>query len=310
MKSIIQIINLHFWKSITGPFFAFGFPVIFLSILGFLLGYEQLLGSIISIPAVTVGITVLPTALYEFKTSSLLKRIGATPIKPWTFILAISLYYVVIMFLSTLTTICFGLLLFCNYWNEGKQIVQFGTLYTINAPSLKNMVTHVNWGGLLWAVIMNILVSGSIGIFISTVCKSAISIQGIGVPVLIISGFLAAQYLPISMVKEINGLYWLSYISPFKYSTGLIIESWNGILNVPELSGAPGEIINITFSGSSNIFNVKEEFYSINAKAIAPNEVKQLIFKTYDKVLNIIMPIAITAVFSGLITKTFKWSAR
>lgn len=325
MKSIFYIINSHFWKSITGPFFAFGFPVIFIAILGTILGYDQVLGGILAIPIVTVSLTVLPTALFEFKSSSLLKRIGVTSIKPWMFMVAISVYYISVMIIATITTMCIGLLIFVGYWNSGKDIAQSvvpnrdgsSVAYTtLVAPSMKEIVAHVNWGSFIYANLMNILVSTTLGLLISSIAKSSLSIQGISIPILIISEFLAAQVLPIGMVKSIDALYYMSYICPFKYSTGLVIESWSGALsldynNIQWSPTEPTAVWNLTYIGSQNIFNINQEFYSFYDDYTTTSSTSgMLIFNQADKIVNLVMPIVLSSVFGAIALKKFKWSQR
>ena len=324
MKSIFYIINSHFWKSITGPFFAFGFPIIFIAILGTMLGYDQVLGGILSIPTVTVSLTILPVALFEFRSSSLLKRIGVTPIKPWMFMLAISTYYIVIMILGTIFTLCMAMIIFSGYFNNGRLIetVSIATQDPSNpliqanlyAPTFKEVLNHVNWGGFIWANLMNIIVSTSLGLLISSLCKSSLSIQGISIPILILSEFLAAQVLPIGMVRNINALYYVSYITPFKYTTGLIVESWTGEMivdfNALTIENGIG-IINISYASTQNIFNVTQSF-STFYKNFGTSGVNNgdLIFNTADKILNLVMPFVFTGLFTTIALKRFKWGNR
>lgn len=315
MKSILYIINSHFWKSVTGPFFAFGFPIIFIAILGLLLGYDQILGGILTIPATTISLTMLPIALFEFKSSSLLKRIGVSSIKPWVFMASISCYYVLIMILGTMFTFLMSIVIFSGNWNDGRLIEK--TVTTINgsavqidvfAPSFKDILKNVNWGGFLYGNIMNIAVSTSLGLLLSSVFKSSLAIEGASVPILIISEFLAAQALPIAMVKDIDALYFASYITPFKYSVGQIIESWTGNVGYPEMSLLSDTTPSITLvcEGSQNIFNVNEEFkvfYKDQNNA-------DLIFNKTDKILNLIMPFVFIVGFTSIALKRFKWSNR
>lgn len=309
MKPIIYIINSHFWKSITGPFFAFAFPVIFIAILGTLLGFDQVLGGILSIPTVTVSLTILPVALFEFKSSSLLKRIGVTSIKPWMFMAAISSYYILVMILGTIFTLSMAMIIFSPYWNEGRLIEEVPI--KIYSASFKDTLANVNWGGFIWSHIMNILVSTSLGLLVSSLCKSSLSIQGVSIPILILSEFLAAQVLPIAMVRNIDALYFVSYITPFKYSTGLIIESWNGDIHLPEISNSLS-ILNETSQSltmeltSQNIFNINQGFYAFYKNPASP----MLIFNEADKVVNLIMPFVFTGLFAGVALKRFKWSTR
>lgn len=308
MKSILYIINSHFWKSITGPFFAFIFPLIFIAILGFMLGYEQILGGILTIPTTTIALTILPTALFEFKSSSLLKRIGVTSIKPWVFMCSISLYYVLIMILGSLFTFTMGIIIFSSYWNQGRLIMSNYPipdvgLVDIYALSFRSVLQKVNWIGFIWGNIMNLLISVSLGLLVSSLCKSSLSIQGVGIPILIISEFLAAQVLPISMVKELDGLYYASYLTPFKYSVGQIVESWTGNVEMPkEVVDSTMTLIN---NGTQNIFDVNQNFYAFN------NTLQRIqIFNNVDKILNLIMPFLFTAICTTIALKRFRWSNR
>ena len=319
MKSIIKLINLHFWKSMLAPFFAFIFPIIFIVILGLLLGYDQLLGGALSIPSMTVGLIAMPQAIFEFKKSVLLKRIGVTKVKPWMFLLAISLYYVGIMLLSTAFCIVMSLAIFSSNWNEGKEMLDnfpidnAGTkLATIMTPTFHQMLQNVNWGEFIWALFMNIFVATSIGLMLVSILKSSLAIQALGIPILIISQFLSAQVLPIPMVREVDAMWYLSYISPFKYSTGLMIESWQGSV---QLSTDNSTVIGLANIGTNtvqvqiqqnSIFNINSPMYYYYSKGI--NRIE--IFNKADKVVNLVMPFVWTIIFSGVAIKFFKWNNR
>lgn len=324
--AIFKLINSNFWKTPLGPFFAFVFPIIFSAILGTMLGFDQLLGGIIAIPSMTIGLTILPTSLFEFKNSSLLKRIGVTPIKPWMFLFVFGLFYISIMFIATFFTIGISILIFMGNLNKGRLIDNFrapvigeNNIYgnlDLYSQTLKQMLSYVNWGGLIWGLIMNILVASSIGLFISSIAKSTLAIQGVGVPILIISQFLSAQVLQIGMIKSVDALWYLSFISPFKYSTDLIIESWNGavqlgnpvwtqIVNTEGVTTSWNGVQNIIYTGTSNIFDVNNNFYMFY-KDSEPI----LIFDKTIKIINLIFPFIFFAGFSLATLKTFKWSLR
>lgn len=151
-----------------------------------MLGYDQVSAGSLAIPAMAVGLTAMPQAIFEFKKSALLKRIGVTKIKPWMFLTAISLFYVVIMFLATFFCVAIGIGIFAGYWNSGREIadnlirnipnIKGGIQYSLYAPSLHTVLEHVNWGAFIWGVIMNILISVSMGLFLVSVMKTALGI--------------------------------------------------------------------------------------------------------------------------------------
>ena len=138
------------------------------------------------------------------------------------------------------------------------------------------------------------------------------AIQALGIPILIISQFLSAQVLPIPMVREVDAMYYLSYISPFKYSTGLMINAWQGSV---QLSPDNSAIIGLNTIGTNahiqiqqnSIFNINSTMYYYYEKD-GINSVE--IFNKADKVVNLVMPFVWTIIFSGVAIKFFKWNNR
>lgn len=320
MNALFSLINNHFFKSIINPFFAFLFPAIFVAILGMMLGYSALLGGLIAIPSMTIALFVLPFTIFEFKSSVLLKRIAVTNIKPWMFLFAMITYYFAIVIVSTIITILLSMALFSEYWTKGELISpplkegEGNTILTpqIYAPSLQEYFMKASWGGIIWGVIMNSLVGSAIGFLVVSFAKSSLILQGVLLPILILSQFLSAMVLPISMVKSIDAIWALTYASPFRYSTGLINESFNGnILPVADwgfpIKNSLGIWENTVLIESSSIFDVNSGFSVLNTKQAGE---LQPIFDQTDKILNLVMPFVISGIFMGISLKTFKWSTR
>lgn len=315
MKALLKIINLHFWKSIIGPFFAFGFPIIFIAILGMMLGYYSMFGGMLAISAMAVSLTSMPQAIYEFKRSSLLKRIGVTPIKPYMFIIAAICYYIVVMIIGTFFSIIIGIAIFSGNMNNGKEIMSSvmwidGKNYPLYSVSLGIMLSNVNWGGFIWGMLLNILVGASLGMLLVSICKSTMLIQGIGIPILILSQFLTAQVLPVDMVRKVDALWYLGYISPFKSTTSLLIQSWNGCVDDPAQWTISivkeKEVIQQTMSGSFNVFDMDANYQVVDSKSSKMIDV----FSKPERILNMILPFAWIGLFFGLSVKFFKWSNR
>lgn len=308
MKSLLILINSHFWKSGFGPFFAFIFPIIFIAILGSLLGYQNIFGGALAISSMSVALTAMPQAIFEFKRSVLLKRIGVTPIKPWMFLVVAALFYFFIMFIATFWVIVIGIAIFSGNMNVGKEMavlpaIEGGDPTPVMSPTLLNYLQNVNWGGFVWGLIMNIMIGVSIGLLIVSTVKSTLAIQAIGLPVLIISQFLAAQVLPLYMINEIEAMKYLSFLTPFKYSTSLMLESWSGIIGkVP--AQVDGKML-YSIIGENNIFDIYTPYMSFNKTGVLTE-----FFQPYEKILNLVMPWAFTGLFCGICLKTFKWSTR
>lgn len=318
MLAILKIINLHFWKSFFGPFFAFVFPLIFVTLLGSLLGYDQLFGGSMAIASMSIALTAMPQAIFEFKRSALLKRIGVTPIKPWMFLAVSAIFYFVVMIVSSFWTLVIGIAIFAGNMGVGREMQQIPGAITgvlteakkvpyLFSASLGNTLANVNWVGFLWGLIMNIAVGISLGFVLVSTSKSTLAIQGLGIPILIISQFLAAQVLPLPMISNVPAMQYISYLSPFRYSTGLMIESFSG--NIDSNSLPPifaTENVYLSINSSSNIFDINTPFEMIKYKGVT----LMTMFGQADKIVNLVMPFVFTGIFSGIAVKTFKWSAR
>lgn len=319
MKPLIKIINLYFWKSIIGPFFAFAFPIIFIAILGMMLGYSSMFGGLLMISSMSISLTSMPQAIFEFKRSSLLKRIGVTPIKPWMFVVIAGVFYLLVMIVGTFFSIIMGIAIFSGNMNEGKEIISstppylpgFNPMHPV-APlysySLWQLLTGINWGGFIWSLLLNILIGLSIGMFLVSVSKSTIMIQGIGIPVLILSQFLSAQVLPPYMVREIDAIWYLGYISPFKSTTILMFQSWNpsitGVEWVETLNGGTGAYQQV-ITGTINIFDMDANYKTMTSDG----KILDLVSKP-ERYINMFLPFIWVGLFSGLSIKYFKWSTR
>ncbi|MFV8473215.1 hypothetical protein [Mycoplasma sp. 4F] len=221
-NGIFALINIHFWKAFVGPFFAFGYPIIFIVVCGLIFNYPMIASSSLTIGPVAIACVSLPTAIFEFKKSTLLKRIGATKIKPLVFLLYVASYYFIIMFLSGLWTLFFTFIIFGpDYFTQGKIVyskVIGGVNYHVTLSSLKQIFEQIEIGGLIYSLLTLTLVSLAVGLFIVSVSKSILMIQALGSTLLIISMFLTGQVFPMVAVSEVKGMWWFSYISPFKSS--------------------------------------------------------------------------------------------
>ncbi|MEF9985230.1 MAG: hypothetical protein RSA87_03170 [Malacoplasma sp.] len=323
VKPLLALTNDSFWRGIFGPFFAFCFPIIFIAILGTMIGYDSILGGSLGISAMAISLTSMPQAIFEFKKSSLLKRIGATPVKPYMFLLVTGCFYFVIMFLSVIWCIIFSLLIFgIPYWNEGKVIsstfpLQGGGFSSLLALPFKDVLANVDWLGLIWGQLMAILIGASCGMFLVSISKSTVMLQAIGVTILIISQFLSAQVLPPAMVRDIDGLWYASYIlSPFKSSTTMIFESWNGEL----IANATAQQLAIPVFGEdgttilhyvpnlfkTNIFNVEQGYWYYNTNGTGSLEILSIA----EKYVIFFIPFLWMFIFGSISYWKFRWTSR
>lgn len=299
-KPLFKLINESFWKNFFGPFFAFIFPLIFIVILGSILGYTQILAGSLAISPMSITLSSMPQMLFEFKNSSLLKRIGATPIKPSLFIFVAVLFYFIIIFISIIWCILFSFIMFAtNNWEVGNSA--FGAKELLN-PSFKTTLETVNWGGFIFGEITLLVVGLLMGMMLVSICKSYVAIQAIGISVIIYSEFLCAMVLPLSTVKDIPALWYIGYIlSPFKASSNLILESWNG-----NFVGINFQTLTLNFE-NSNIFDINQTFYTI---PIGNDSDRIAVLDLSEKLSSLILPFVWMIIFSVISIKNFKWSSR
>jgi len=97
---LIGLMLKYYYKGFFVPFFLIAYPIIILFLQGFafsnmeigadgVLPIHSLIGSISMVQAMSVGIFIIPQTILEFKNSVLMKRIGATNIKPIFFVASV-----------------------------------------------------------------------------------------------------------------------------------------------------------------------------------------------------------------------------
>lgn len=303
---LMKLIQKSFWRNFFGPFFVFIFPVIFISIVGSLMGYVEILGGIMAFSSVAISLISMPQLIYEFKNSSLLKRLGSTPIKPELFLFCLLLFYLGILILSIIWYFLFSLIFFGGqYWNNGfyvgdyKLKIQYGTFLEI----LKN----INWLGFIYGEFLLIITSLLIGIVIGICGKTSIFVQGAGMMVLLLSQFLGCMIIPVSIVREIEPIWYMGYIlSPFKPSNNIILESWNGTQSV---TWTNTNIINI-FNQSSNPFDLYQNCFSINSTKLGTGRPSILVFNFSEKLTSQLLPYFWIILFSIISIRFLKFSNR
>lgn len=184
-------------------------------------------------------------------------------------------------------------------WDTGS--IAFGSKVILN-PSFKTTLETVNWGGFIFGEFTLLLVGLLMGMMLVSVCKSFVAIQAIGISVIIYSEFLCAMVLPLSTVHDIKAMWYIGYVlSPFKASTNLILESWNG--NFIKID-FPSMVLNFE---SSNIFDVNQSFSTMPIDGTAnPTRILDL----PEKVVSLILPFIWTIIFAIISIKFFKWSSR
>lgn len=215
--SIFNLIHSYYMTGFFGPFFVVVFPIIMLFIMGqanknIVLGNKDntdplesmrmIVAGIMITTLISTGIMGLPLTIVDFKTSTLIKRIGAADIKKSTFLIVILIYQSMWAFFSV-----FWVLLWAG----------------INIGTMKEFDWSVAFSKNLWPsfvfIIPVFILSVSIGVFIASISKTAMAAMGITNVLYMPISFLSGSFIPIQQIQGSNVLNSISYALPTKYFT-------------------------------------------------------------------------------------------
>ncbi|MGL4947951.1 MAG: ATP-binding cassette domain-containing protein [Mycoplasma sp.] len=262
--------------------------------MGRIIGPSFITPGFLIVPILTILLVFMPQTIFEFKSSSILKRIGSTPVKPYIFLLSIAIFNFIIVVTAVL--ILFGL--------------SFGIFFDSLSPSTDPMmlsfidvVTKGNWLDFSYSLVLIILMCISIGIFIASISKSTLFIQSVGIAILLIVFFVGPVALPINIAGTVPVIKELGYIIPLKYPISMSIEAFTS--GFGELS--PLNIL------SSSIWDINTDYIVNKADfggTTAENTTFITVFNTAEKICNHVMPYVWIMLFSYLTSATFTWSTR
>ncbi len=305
MWVVFKLVNKYFWKGLIGPLFSYVLPLLMLLFLGLTLGSEFFFPGGVAISVLTIGLVFMPQSIFEFKNSSLLKRIGTTPINPSKFLIVIVLFNLLIMASSIIFMFIFSFLVFKDNLYEskifppadGSPYVGIGWVDTLKS---------VHWGSFLYSTLLLILLTMIIGLLIASVATSTLFIQGVGITLMMLAFFIAPAVLPVGMVASVDAIKYSGYILPFKYPISLMIESFNGF---DPASQTEHFIMN---TNHSNIWDINTEYTIFNTfGGLSGNSDGELVvFKKIDKILNQAMPYFFIILFGYFAIGKFSWSTR
>lgn len=282
--AIYKLFNRYYIKSFFGPFFTFAFPVIILAILGSLMDVTYMFPGIVSMTAMSSGITGMPFAIMELKKSVLLKRIGASPVKASKFTVVIITYFTFMIFMSILWLMLWLVIL------HPTKTDMFGGLIKNNGLSFIAFI---------YGNVINIVLSLSIGFAIASIAKGEQQAQAIGMLIYFPSTFLAGQFISIDVISQNEVMNWISRIIPFRYTTMLVVSSWQGnnpfaieaIYGVVPLSAE--EIMKEIASGNLNVIPWK----------------RIVVYEEFEPIIAYIIPYTFGTFFGIYSIKKFRWSA-
>ncbi len=215
---LIQLMLKYYFKGFFVPFFLVVWPILLLFLQGsafknspdnFGPDYiHSLVGSLSMTQAMSVGIFIVPQTILEFKNSVLLKRIGATNIKPFFFVTAVIAVGFLFIFFAFLWTLLWAGIFFGN--DFGWDFVSLPKHISISIPY----------------VVLMFVSSITFGIMLASLFKSTTAFIAVSNTIFLPIAFLSGSFVPMDLIEKSNVLSILTYFSPFKYVLDPFLQAW------------------------------------------------------------------------------------
>lgn len=219
---LLKLMFKYYLKGFFVPFFLVIYPILILGIQGFsienvsndhgekLALVQQMVAGVAIVNIISVGMFVIPQTIIEFKTSVLLKRIGATDIHPFFFVSAVIIMGLIMSIISFLLTLLWG-------------GIYFGQTYGWKNIALPNQIAI----SIPWILIIFVTAIG-MGLMLAAMLKTMTSYFAVTNVLYLPIAYLSGSILPIDLIIKTPVLNIISYLSPFKYSTLPYFNCWSG----------------------------------------------------------------------------------
>ena len=235
-KAIMPLMKLYFmswWRGFIGPIFALVFPPLILFMLGQFTPFNTIAPSYILYCSLTLGIQSFAISFVQFRNSSLIKRIGQTPVTRKHFVLSLFLFNFLLILLSSI------FIILVMWFYQEFNLVQ--TEVWSNAPIIKDGVVTISristsakiiWENVQWLWVLAITIIGlifslSAGLFIATIGKTVERTNGLGLLALFCLTFLGGVFFPIELLQRAKVLEYWSLTTPMRYLSQALSWSFN-----------------------------------------------------------------------------------
>ncbi|AGM25358.1 ABC transporter permease [Spiroplasma chrysopicola] len=223
------IVVKYYLKNIENVFFTLLFPVILLFLEGFAykalaaatpgMSEREIIASLVNAMVIMevlgIGLSFLPPAIIDFKNSVLIKRIGATDLRPGFYILVNVLITFVMVIIAIFWTLLLAGLMFA-WVKDSKTGEQFGWSIAFNNHTPLMMVFYL----------LTFFIATTIGLTFAAIFKTMPGLQASVTILSNLSSFLLGIFIPIILLDQIEVLKILRWLIPFKYSMTPGIELW------------------------------------------------------------------------------------
>ena len=287
MRSLFRVYNKNYWVSIFGPILTFLAPlaVTILMCLVYTLSTGDgkitlsivVIHCLIFLSSYILMVLLLPQAIFEVKASIFVKQLKASSIKMWQVLFVAIIYYAITSLIAV--------------------FISFGSarLLGVIVPDIEQEVSYsfsqINWPTFIYVIAVNILFGCSIGMLLGSVCTKSSVIALIGVLIVFLSCALAGFIAPIILSPtQHERLWYFSYIDLVRYPVTSVYEAWFSKAGPYNTNG-------------STLFDFSTT-YSAMVADIVPYPFD--VFKSYDKILNLVMPYVTICLCGGFAVRFFR----
>lgn len=214
--SLLELIAKYFIRGFFVPFFIFIYPILTLFLQGFAfegVGQEALQKLVVGISImqiISIGIFFVPQTIIEFKSSVLMKRIGATNVHPRLFVGVIIILGVFFSLLAFLWTLLWAGIFFGN---------KFG--WTITSTPIQL------WSSLPWLLLIFVNAIG-LGMMMASLLKTQGAYISIANIIYFPIAFLSGGIVSMTLIENSDVLKYIVYIFPFHYCVSPFMDAWVG----------------------------------------------------------------------------------
>lgn len=212
--SMFHLFNLYFIKTIYGPALSLIFPSVLLIIMGHIMRLEYVFPGIVAFTSMIITVQAMPLGLMEMKNSTLFKYIGASPVSAKSFIAIVIGYYIFINFIAVFLLMFTAMAVFADDVFTGHRSGLFSGIVTLKG-----------FFSFLLANLLHIALGLSIGVAITTFAKTPQQALTFGLLIVFPSMFLSGMVVTVDIIASSKAMQIVSYLMPFKYTTGNIIIS-------------------------------------------------------------------------------------
>ncbi len=213
------------------------------------------LPGMISMTTMSMGITGLPHSILELKTSVILKRIGAAPVKKGDFTSATILFFLCQLVISMFV------------------LMAFAYLRHLDWDLFNGLTDPYSALGFIYGNLLNIFLSIVLGFLIASFSRTTNQANAIGMLIYFPAAFLSGQFIAMNVLITKPIMNYISYIFPFRYTTMIISVTFSG----PEIfTGNPFIYEDIKMEKVGSLLNIIQ--WLLDNKKITSTGLAELTF--------------------------------